>query len=476
MSKVYQWFQSRPRVIAAGFLLVLLIGLIGYLSGPVLSFGLFYLAPVILVSWLVGGQGGVIIAVSCGLAWFIADISWPLSFSQPWTYYFNLVSRTLSFVLVALLVAQMKLLTGNLEKNVELRTSELQTEIAERRRTELKWREREELFRQLAENINEVFWMTTADRKQAIYISPGYERIWGHTCASLLQSPGSWMASIHPEDRARVERALAQDQSDQYNVEYRITRPDGSIRWIRDRGFPIHGPEGRIYRIAGIAEDITEPKLTELALLEISDREQARIGQDLHDGLCQLLVSIGFDCNLLEQRLQSAQRPEQADLARIGMLLDDAITQARQLARGLYPVRLEAEGLTSALEELAANVTTRFKIKCDLRRSDAVSVADNTMATQLYRIAQEAVNNAVRHSQAVHIVIRLIRRNGNIELVVRDDGIGIPAQRNGGGMGLHIMDYRARTLGGTLHIEHMNGGGTAISCSVPLPSGAAPVA
>ena len=470
MSDPSRWLQSRPVVISAGFLLVVLIGLLDCFSSPDLSFGLFYLAPIILVSWLVGFQSGIVIAVSCGLAWFIADISWPVNFSHPWTYYFNLVSRTVSFVLVAALVSQMKLLAGNLEKKVELRTLELQSEVAERKRTELKWRAREELFRQLTESINEVFWMTSADRNELIYISPAYERIWGLTCDSLLESRDSWMASIHPEDQARVRKAVAHNDLDQYNIEYRIVRQDGSIRWIRDRAFPIKDQQGRIYRIAGIAEDITEPKLTELALLEISDREQARIGQDLHDGLCQLLVSIAFDCNLLEQRLGSAQRPEEAELSRIATLLDDAITQARQLARGLYPVRLEAEGLTSALEELAANVTTRFKIKCDFQHSAPVSFDDNVMATHLFRIAQEAVTNAVRHSQAGHIVLRLKRLNGNVEMVVTDDGIGIPERRNGRGMGLQIMDYRARTLGGTLQIQRINGGGTSISCSVPLPS------
>jgi two-component system sensor kinase FixL len=312
--------------------------------------------------------------------------------------------------------------------------------------------------------------MTSADRNELIYISPAYERIWGQSCDSLLESRDSWMASIHPEDQARVRKAVAHNDLDQYNIEYRIVRQDGSTRWIHDRAFPIKDQQGRIYRIAGIAEDITEPKLTELALLEISDREQARIGQDLHDGLCQLLVSIAFDCNLLEQRLSSAQRPEQAELSRIATLLDEAITQARQLARGLYPVRLEAEGLTSALEELAANVTTRFKIQCDFQRSDPVSFNDNVMATHLFRIAQEAVTNAVRHSQAGHIVLRLTRLNGNVEMVVTDDGIGMPERRNGRGMGLQIMDYRARTLGGTLQIQRINGGGTSISCSVPLPS------
>jgi PAS domain S-box-containing protein len=129
-------------------------------------------------------------------------------------------------------------------------------------------RESQERFRQLAENIREVFWLSDPAKNHIIYISPGYEQVWGRTCQSLYASPRSWLETIHPDDRERVlEAALTRQVRGQYDEEYRIVRPDGSIRWIRDRAFPIRDHGGMIYRIAGLAADITEHKQVEARLL-----------------------------------------------------------------------------------------------------------------------------------------------------------------------------------------------------------------
>lgn len=137
-------------------------------------------------------------------------------------------------------------------------------DITARKQAEAALRDSEELFRQLAENIREVFWLSNPEKTRIIYVSPGYEDIWGRTCASLYASPRSWLDAIHPEDRNRVLTAATTKQvSGQYAEEYRIVRPDGSIRWILDRAFPIRDASGQVYRIAGIAEDITERKRAE---------------------------------------------------------------------------------------------------------------------------------------------------------------------------------------------------------------------
>ena len=138
-------------------------------------------------------------------------------------------------------------------------------DITERKRTEEALRSSEERFRQVTETIDQVFWMTTVDKNEMLYISPAYERIWGRSCQSLYDSPRTWLEAIHPEDRPGLARATTTKQaSGEYDVEYRIVRPDGSERWIHDRGFPVRDASGKVRRIAGVAEDITEAKRDEL--------------------------------------------------------------------------------------------------------------------------------------------------------------------------------------------------------------------
>jgi PAS domain S-box-containing protein len=123
-------------------------------------------------------------------------------------------------------------------------------------------RESEERFRQLAENISEVFWMSDPQKSEVLYISPAYEQVWGRSCQSLYERPRSFLDAIHPEDMEHVRVASLERQAcgEGGDVEYRVVRPDGSVRWVRDRSFPVKDPAGRVYRMAGIAEDITEQK------------------------------------------------------------------------------------------------------------------------------------------------------------------------------------------------------------------------
>jgi PAS domain S-box-containing protein len=564
----------------------------------------------------------------------------------------------------------------------------------------------EKRFRQVTETINEVFWMTDPQKQQMLYISPGYEKIWGRACEGLYREPMTWLDAIHPDDRERVRQAaLSKQVAGNYDEQYRIVRPDGSVRWIRDRAFPIRDSAGKVYRVAGIADDITEAKRAEQALrlqseitsnmaegavlvrasdativyanpkfermfgytpgeltgqpvtvvnagdeaaaretarqiqaslkttgtwsgqlrsrhkdgtefwcwaniatfehaeyglvwigvhtditewklaedklrenaqrlrsvvtgapvllfaldrdgliileegqaanllgrkpgevvgrnvfevyaghsqisdsvrralageefvtvielphaafethytpvrgadgrvdgvigvahdvtklhrlerqiLEISDREQQRIGQDLHDGLCQLLTGLGFAAKALEERLAARSLPEVDDARGIVQLIAQANAEARNVARGLQPVQLEAGGLSSALHELAYSVESLFNISCSFSASEPVLLQDNAAAVQAYRIAQEAINNSIKHGQAKRIAIRLSKQNGQVTLLVTDDGIGIATTGTAGqGMGLSIMAYRARMIGGTLRVQRGAAGGTEV--------------
>jgi len=140
-------------------------------------------------------------------------------------------------------------------------------DVTAQREAEAARRETDERFRQLAENIEEVFWLSTPDNSEILYISPSFERIWGLPCSRLYENSALWLESIHPDDRARVESALKLQASGDYNEEYRIVRPDGTVRWIADQGFPIQDDNGNVFRVAGVAEDITERKEATAALL-----------------------------------------------------------------------------------------------------------------------------------------------------------------------------------------------------------------
>ena len=326
----------------------------------------------------------------------------------------------------------------------------------------------EERFRQIAENVNEVFWMSDPEKNAIIYISPAYERIWGRTCASLHANPRGWIEAIHPEDRERVlHAALSKQALGTYDEEYRVVRPDGTVRWIHDRAFPVLNSQGKVYRVTGIAEDVTDRRQLEKELLEISEREQARIGQDLHDGLCQQLVRIALTTNLLEQDLTEKVDPTAANARKISALLQDAISQARLVSRGLFPVKLEAEGLASALKEMVFSLSRQTDIRFSINCDETALVNNHQTAVHLYRITQEAVNNALKHASPQQIVIQLHSDENQIHLKISDDGTGIekPTLR-GRGMGLSIMLYRAHLIGGTLDITRNDPRGTVVSCIV----------
>ncbi len=215
--------------------------------------------------------------------------------------------------------------------------------------------------------------------------------------------------------------------------------------------------------------DITERKHLEKAILDISAREQRRIGQDLHDGLGQHLTGIAFMTKVHETKLAEQNRAEADDAAKIVKLVNEAIHKTRELARGLLPVVSDSEGLMSALQLWAAELENLFGISCRFQCEAPVLINDETTATHLYRIAQEAANNAIKHGDARNILIRLAAERSRGTLMIKDDGTGIasePAESQG--MGLRIMNYRAGMIGGTLEIRRDAPRGTIVACVFPM--------
>src|SRR5579864_4733862 len=223
--------------------------------------------------------------------------------------------------------------------------------------------------------------------------------------------------------------------------------------------------------VASAIRDISERKRLEKTILKISEREQRRIGQDLHDGLGQHLTGIAFMSKVLEQKLSENSLSESSDAAKIVKLVNDAIRRTKELSRGLLPVVSEAHGLMSALRQRAGELEDLFQIRCHFECAEPVLIEDVNVATHLYHIAQEAVNNGIRHGKCKNIVVDLSNKNGSGILKIQDDGEGFPAKRTSQpGVGLSIMNYRADMVGGSLKVESNPGRGVTVTCLFPLRS------
>ncbi len=206
----------------------------------------------------------------------------------------------------------------------------------------------------------------------------------------------------------------------------------------------------------------------ESELVRASEREQRRIGQDLHDGLCQTLAAIGFAVTSLREDLDGHAPQESKAAEGISRMVREAISEARGMARGIFPVQMNEVGLSAALAELVETTRRLRRIEVVFESRGEVQIADAEVGMHLYRIAQEALNNAVTHAQASRIAIACNRDQDALRLTVSDDGTGLPPGKSTGrGMGLNTMNYRASTIGATLDFHRDPAGGTVVSCVLP---------
>jgi PAS domain S-box-containing protein len=215
-----------------------------------------------------------------------------------------------------------------------------------------------------------------------------------------------------------------------------------------------------------ILRDVTDRRNLEREIQEISEREQRRLGQDLHDGLGQSMTGIAFLAKVLQQKLQAREIEEAEAAGNIASLINEALAQTRRLSRGLCPVVLDSNDIEAALEQLAENLRTLFSVSCELRYDPDVKIADNTVAVHLYRIAQEAATNAIKHGHARNVLLSLTGNGPRVILKIKDDGTGFPPTPEGKGMGLRVMHHRARMIGATISVRQPKEGGITVTCSI----------
>jgi signal transduction histidine kinase len=333
--------RSLPVLILAGLGVLVVIGIIDYLTGFEMQFSVFYLLGVGLVTWFVGKGFGLVMSVLSVLVWIGGDLAAGAHYSHPLIPVWNALIVMVFYFIVVWLLTSLRSLHQELEATVRHRTKALTQEIAERQRLE---------------------------------------------------------------------------------------------------------------------EEI----------LKVSEREQRRIGRDLHDSLCQHLTGTALAGQVLGERLAARSLPEAADADKVVELVEEGITLARNLAQGLYPVEMDAEGLMDAFRDLSDNISKGAKIRCVFECDAPVLMHDDATATHLYRIAQEAVRNAIQHGKPKRIGITLAERGNLVTLTVEDDGIGVPeTPQKSSGLGIQIMAHRAAMIGGSFAIEPGPTGGTIVTCSIP---------
>lgn len=337
----------------------------------------------------------------------------------------------------------------------------------------------EQRFRQLAENIEEVFWISTPDKSQILYVSPAYEKVFCRSCQSLYDDPTSFADEIHPEDRERLFAWLPRQAVGPAELEYRIVRPTGDVRWIWTRTFPVQNERGEIYRVVGVTRDITRRKRNEERLhheeqvlrnlLSLQDRERKLVAHEIHDGLVQYVTGGKMIVEGLRHQMQTGGKVKPDDLGAVGDLLGKAIDEGRRMISNLRPLIIDEEGLLEAINYLVAEETGRGTLAISFTHAVTFEHLPPLLETTLWRIVQEAMTNIRRHARARRADIRLIQDEGQLKLEIRDDGVGfdpkrVPEDR----FGVRGIVERARLFGGSARIRSEPGHGTSVSVRLPL--------
>jgi two-component system cell cycle sensor histidine kinase/response regulator CckA len=367
-------------------------------------------------------------------------------------------------------------------------------------------RESEERFRQIAESIDEVFWLTDITKTETIYVSPAYEKIWGRPCESVYRAPQSWLDAIHPEDREYVKRAALTSQvTDGYNLEYRIVRPDGALRWIHDRGFPVTDEEGKVYRIAGVAEDITERRQLEDQLRQAQKMEA--IGQlaggVAHDFNNLLTVITGHSQLAFAQLL--AEDPLRYGLEQITKAAFRAASLTRQLLafsrkQVLQPRVLSLNNIVSNIEGMLGRLIGEdIQLKTVLEPQLEPVKADPGQIEQvifnLIGNARDAMpRGGIVSIETANILLdteycsthQTVSPGWHVMLAVRDTGFGMDGNTlshmfepffttkepgKGTGLGLATVYGIIKQSGGSISVDSEVGRGTTISVYLPRAEG-----
>ena len=346
----------------------------------------------------------------------------------------------------------------------------------QRREAEQAVRESEGRFRLVASSTPVMIWMSGTD-KLCIYFNQGWLEFTGRSVEAELGH--GWTEGVHHKDLERCFQTYTKafERREPFQMEYRLRRHDGEYRWIFDHGVPRFNAEGSFAGYIGSAIDVTERKLAEEALstvsqklIEAQEQERCRLAQELHDDIGQQLVGL-----LL--RLTVARKRVEVPMPELGQEIGSAIETARRLARdvqnlshGLHSTELKYLGLEAAARAVCAELSERTTVDVQFRSESSVTGLPDDVSLCLYRVLQEALQNAVKHSRSPQIDVWLGNDASSVELIVRDSGIGFEPNTasQGRGLGLMGMKERLKSVGGELTIDARRAGGTTIRARAPL--------
>lgn len=352
----------------------------------------------------------------------------------------------------------------------ELETISKSIEDAAHRLQESEWR-----FSQIASNMRDIFWVAPSDPKEHIYVNKAYEDLFGRSAEALSVRRWDWLHAVVRQDRATALKMLRslRSASAEEEVEIRV-HAGGRIEWLRCRSFSTARTPSKagLLQVAGMASVITVEKEMEKMQIEAAENERRRIGQDLHDDVCQRLAAAQLKSGVLGGSLKREGHPQSMLAMDVARELAEASDLARSFARGLAPVAVGAQELPDALADLCKFLERAFGLNCRVVCEDFSGVLKTEQAALLFRIAQELATNAAKHGRATWIAISLIRDRDTLRLEVANDGVSFQpgAGTRGKGMGLFMLRQRADALGAVLTFQPRDvaGGGTLVVCGMPL--------
>ena len=425
-----------------------------------------FFVAVMLSTWF-GGFGPGLLATSLSAlsgAYFFLNIPAGSGF-----FGWDDILRLGVFLMIALLISFLLTMRRRAEQLLRSANEHLEVRVSDRTReleqSNFRLRNSEEGLRALIEGVTDCAICLLDRQGRVVQWNSGAQRIAGYADEEITGKnfqvffPRASLVSNRPDEFLARAAQTGRHEDEGWRI-----RKDGSPFWANVIITSLHDETGNLRGFAHVARDITELKRLEKEVIEISENEQRRIGQDLHDGLGQELTGLAFLSQNVGRKLAEDDRPEAGEVSRISNLINLAIEKTRDVAKGLSPVEWGADGLSAALQNLAIHTRELYGIPCEFRRGRERLVESHVAAVHLYRIAQEALSNAARHSKAAHIWIALDGDDDQIILTIEDDGTGIPKPSTGTGMGLHLMPYRARSIGASFDLLERPDGGTLIRC------------